>query len=143
MVVVDITKNNMTEELEQKIKEGVEKLPKGAQEVMNNFDWVKISEEIGKKNLLDDDEINILQNEIGLILIETNKPDMLTINIENNVGTSKNEAIKISEEVNQKIFRPMFDKMQLIVKNKLKSQTPKWDQSVNFIISGGDYSNFI
>ena len=84
----------MTEELKQKIKEGIEKLPKEAQEVMNTFDWVKISEEIGKKNLLDDSEINILQKEIGLILIETNRPDMLTINIEDNIGTSKNEAIK-------------------------------------------------
>lgn len=133
----------MTEELKQKIKEGLVKLPKEAQEVMNAFDWVKISEEIGKKNLLDDNEVNIIQNEIGLILIEANRPDMLTINIENNVGTSKNEAIKIGEEISEKIFKPMFGKMQLIVKDSMSSKNPKWDKRINFILSGGDYSNFL
>ena len=100
----------MTEELKQKIKEEMVKLPKEAQEVINTFDWVKISEEIGKKNLLDDDEVNILQSEIGLILIETNRPDMLTIKIEDNIGTSKNEAIKIEKEIREKIFTPMLKK---------------------------------
>lgn len=133
----------MTEELKKTIKEGITKLPKEAQEVMNAFDWITISYEIGKKYLLDENEINILQNEIGLVLIENNDQNLLTLNIENNVGTSKNEAVKIAEEISEKIFKPMFEKMELIVKNKIKNTTPKWDQSVNFIISGGDYSSFI
>ena len=65
----------MTEELKQTIKNGVEKLPKEIQEVVNNFDWLKVSEEIGKRNLLDEFEINILQNEIGLVLIESKRQD--------------------------------------------------------------------
>ncbi|MFA6354929.1 MAG: hypothetical protein WCW65_00685 [Candidatus Paceibacterota bacterium] len=133
----------MTEELKQKIKEGLERLPKEAQDVMNTFEWLKIVEEIGKKYLIDESEINILQGEIGFILIETNSPDMLAINIENNIGTSKNEALKITDEVTQKIFKPMIELVHSSAKNKSKAHTPRWEQRIGFILSGGNYSAFL
>ena len=133
----------MTDELKQTIKNGVEKLPKEIQGVFNDFDWLKISEEIGKKYLLDENEINILQNEIGLVLIEDKDKEILSLNIENNVGTSKNEAVKIAEEIEQKIFKPMIKKIELSVKNNMSSKNPSWKQRVNFIVSGGNYSAFM
>jgi hypothetical protein len=133
----------MNDELKQTIKSGVEKLPKEIQEVINVFDWVKVSEEICKRNLLDEVEVNILQNEIGLVLIETKNQDVLALNIENNVGTTKNESIKISEEINQKIFTPMKEKINSLIKNNLYSKTQSWDKTINFIISGGNYSSFL
>lgn len=133
----------MTDELKQIIKKGLEKLPKEIQGIVNDFDWIKISEEIGKKYLLDENEINILQNEIGLVLIEDKDKEILSLNIENNVGTSKNEAVKIAEEIEQKIFKPMLNKIELSVKNNMSSKNPNWEQRVNFIVSGGDYSVFI
>lgn len=133
----------MTDELKQKIKYGVEKLPREIQDVLNTFDWVKISEEIGKKYLLDEDEINILQNEISLVLIGVNNQEILSLNIENNVGTSKNDAVEITQEIDAKIFEVMAEQIQSSIKDKLTSKNPRWDQRVNFILSGGDYSSFI
>ena len=97
----------MTEKLKNIIKEEMAKLPKENQEAINTFDWVNIAEEIGKKYLLDESEINDLQVETLLILIGLEDPDLYANNIENNVGTSKDEANKIAEEVIQKIFVPI------------------------------------
>lgn len=133
----------MTEKLKQIIKDESLKLPKELREVIDSFDWVKISEEIGKLNLLDETEINDLQIEVSLALVGLEEHDSLALNIENNVGTSKIEAVKISNEVNQKIFDPMFEKMEEITKNKVHTYDPSWEQTINFIISGGDYSAFI
>jgi len=133
----------MTEKLKQIIKDELVKLPKESQEVIDTFDWVKISEEIGKLNLLDETEINDLQIEVSLALVGLEEQDSLALNIENNVGTSKNEAVKISNEVNQKIFNPILEKMEEITKNKTITYNPNWKQTINFIVSGGDYSVFI
>lgn len=132
----------MTEKLKQIIKEELIKLPEESQEVINTFDWGTISEEIGKKYLLDNNEINGLQTEIFLVLSGIVEEDFLSLNIENRVGTSKNEAIKITEEVNQQIFKPMLEQLELLVKNNLNSKNQSWEQRINFIISGGDYSVF-
>ena len=59
----------MTEKLKQIIKEETAKLPKESQDVINVFDWGTISEEIGKKYLLNENETNDLQVETLLILI--------------------------------------------------------------------------
>ena len=133
----------MTEKLKQIIKDESAKLSKELQEVINTFDWGTISEEIGKKYLLTEDEINGLQVEIGLVLLGIVEEHFLSLNIEDRVGTSKNEAIKITEEINQKIFNPMLEKRAEITKNKMFTYNPNWKQRVNFIISGGDYSVFI
>lgn len=133
----------MTEKLKQIIKDELVKLPKESQEVINTFDWGTISEDIGKKYLLNENEINGLQVEIALVLLGIVEEDSLSLNIESRVGTSKNEAIKIIEETNQKIFNPMLEKIEEITKNKARTQNPNWNQRVDFIISGGDYSVFI
>lgn len=133
----------MTEKLKQKIKEEMISLPKESQDVLNTFDWEKISEEIGKKYLLDESEINDLQVETGLVLVGLVEVDEYTLNVENNVGTSKNEAEKIIEEVNKKIFNPIADIISKNIENKLKDNNPNYKQTLNFILSGGDYSVFM
>ena len=133
----------MTDKLKQIIKEEVVKLPKEKQEAIDSFDWVSISENIGKKYLLSEDEINDLQTETLLILVGLENPNLYALNIENNVGTSKNEAEKIVEEVNQRRFTPISNLFVENVKNsgKVKNAGPK--QTLDFILSGGDYSAFI
>lgn len=133
----------MTEKLKQTIKEEIEKLPKENQEVITSFGWEKISEEIGKKYLLTESEINDLQVETLLILTGIQSLDSYSINIENEVGTSKEKASEMAGEMLQKIFIPIND---LIVENIKKSERmkdPKWDQNLDFILSGGNYSTFL
>jgi len=133
----------MTEKLKNIIKEEMAKLPKENQEAINTFDWVNIAEEIGKKYLLDESEINDLQVETLLILIGLEDPDLYANNIENNVGTSKDEANKIAEEVIQKIFVPINGILIEDIKKSGKSKNPNTEQTLNFILSGGDYSSFL
>ena len=133
----------MTKELQQKMSEEIAKLPKYNQEAINSLDWGDISWKIGKRNLLTESEINDLQIETGLILIGLSELDLFVVNIEKNTGTTKVESEKISTEIYEEIFKPIAEQMEIMIKDKIKSQNPKWDQRINFILSGGDYSNFV
>ena len=133
----------MTEKLQKIVKEEISKLPKENQQAINAFDWVKITEEIGKKYLLDESEINDFQVETLLILIGLEDPDSYARNIENEIGTSREKASEISEEVFQKIFIPINDLLVENIKKSEKIKDPKWDQNLDFILSGGNYGAFV
>ena len=133
----------MTEKLKQIIKEELVKLPKDSQDAINSLDWASIAEEIGKKSLLTESEINNLQTETFLVLIGLEDLDSYTLNIENEIGTSKNEAGKIASEAMEKIFTPISNLMEEKIKNNIKNKNPAWDQNINFVLSGGDYFAFL
>ena len=133
----------MLEELQQITKEQIAKLPKESQDAINSFDWGNIVAEIGKKYLLDEDEITDLQTETLLVLIGLEYGEFYAQNIENEVGTSKNEADKIAEEAYQKIFLPISDILVEKIKRNEKVKNPNLEQSIDFILSGGDYSAFL
>ncbi len=133
----------MTEKLQQTIKEMVDRLPKETQNAISTFNWAEIVEEIGKKYLLDEDEINDLGVETFLVLIGLADSALYAINIEDNVGTTKNDATKMATEVFEKIFVPISNIIEENIKKNLKSKDPNLQQSLDFILSGGDYSAFI
>jgi hypothetical protein len=128
--------------LQQKMNEKISTLPKYNQVAINSIDWGDLSWKIGKRNLLTEDEINDLQIETGLVLLGSINFETYALNIEN-IGMSKEKSLKITKEMFDEIFKPVAEKMEAMVKDKIKSQSPKWNQRVNFIISGGDYSNFV
>ncbi len=133
----------MTEKLKQKIKEGIEKLPEETQEAINSLDWVSITEAMGKKNSFTEEETSNLLVETWLVLIGDEESDSLAKNIEDEVETSNNEAEKIAEEVNQQIFTPINDILVKNIKNNLKDKSPDWEQTLDFILSGGNYAAFL
>lgn len=133
----------MTEKLKQKIKEEVAKLPKENQEAINAFGWEAISEDIGKKYLISESEINDFQVETLLVLIGLTDPEEYARHIENEIGTSKAEAEKISEEVFQKIFIPIGEAIVENIKKSDKLKNPDFNQNLDFILSGGDFSSFM
>ncbi|OGI98127.1 hypothetical protein A3H53_03100 [Candidatus Nomurabacteria bacterium RIFCSPLOWO2_02_FULL_40_10] len=133
----------MTEKLQQTIQEEVIKLPKEAQEAINFLDWIKIAEEIGKKYLLNEEEINNFQLETLLVLIGVVDPEFYAINIENQVGTTKDSANKMADEAFEKIFKPIGEKIEENIKNGMKNKNPGWEQTLNFILSGGNYATLI
>ncbi|MDD5720944.1 MAG: hypothetical protein PHT16_00645 [Candidatus Pacebacteria bacterium] len=133
----------MTEKSKKLIQEEMLNLPKEAQDAINASNWEKQSEEIGKKYLLNEDEIYTFQLETACFLLGLIDEDQYQKNIEDGIGTSKAEAEKISEEVIQKILIPIND---LFVKNIKKSDKVKnatAEQNLNFILSGGDYTAFL
>ena len=133
----------MTEKLKQKFNEEIVKMPKQIQETVSAFDWGKISAEIGEKHFLSENAINDLQVEVMLILIGITSVYDLKTNIESNVETSKNEAEKIGNELSERIFIPMANKIISNTKDKIKNTEPTWSQNMNFILSGGDYTSFL
>jgi len=133
----------MTESLKQKIKEQMQVLPKESQEAINNFDWAKISEEIGRKYFLTEDDLHNFQIVIALTLLGLEEQDMLALNIEDELGTSKNYAEKMTDEVIQKILKPIVEKLEEKTKGTLRSRPVHWQQNLDFILSGGDYTAFI
>ncbi|OGI72282.1 hypothetical protein A3C60_00815 [Candidatus Nomurabacteria bacterium RIFCSPHIGHO2_02_FULL_37_45] len=133
----------MTEKLKEIIKEEVMKLPKEMQEAMNALDWASITEEIGKKYLLNEGEINDLQAETLTVLIGLTDPDLYAIDIENEIGTTKEDAKKIVDEVSEKVFTPISNLWEENIKKNLKSKNSDAGQNLDFVLSGGDYSAFM
>ncbi|MBI2631280.1 hypothetical protein HYW73_03670, partial [Candidatus Nomurabacteria bacterium] len=133
----------MTEKSKKIIREEMLNLPKEAQEAINASNWEKISEEIGRKYLLDEDETVTFQLETASLLLGLVDEDSYPINIENEVGTSKDEAEKISKEVFEKIFTPIADKIIEKIKRSDKIKNPAFNQTLDFILSGGDYFSFM
>lgn len=133
----------MTEKLKEVIKREIGKLPEKNREVINSSNWEIISEEIGKKYLLNESETNDLQVQTLLVLIGLTDSDYYSQIIENEIGTSKDEATKISDEIFQKIFTPINNILIENIKKSEKVKKANHEQNLNFILSGGDYSSFI
>lgn len=133
----------MIEKLKQRTIDELAKLPKEIQEDINSLDWSSLSETIGKKYLPNEREIDELQAEILLVLIGIEKIDNLKTNIEINVDLTPRIASQIADELVEQIFNPIANKIEESIKNHLEYKNISWDQTVNFIVSGGDYSVFI
>ena len=133
----------MTEELQKEINSQIAILPKEMGEVVGDYNWQNISEEIAKKYFFDEDNINSIQAEICLVLLGLEYIDDLASNIENNVVTAKNEAENMTKEFIEKIFTPTAQKLEDIIKNNLGMKKIHWQQNLDFILSGGDYTAFI
>src|SRR3989344_8779152 len=100
----------MTDKLNQIIKDEIARLPREGQDVINSLDWIKIAEEVGKKYLLNESEMNDFQVETLLIILGLEDGGFYASNIEKNVGTSRQESEKMVDEVSKKILAPMYKK---------------------------------
>ena len=133
----------MTEELKKTIKEELANLPQEGQDAINAVDWVKITEEIGKKFNLEDDEVGDLQTETLLVLIGATDLEFYAVNIENHVNTTKDTANALADEVSKKVFIPIKDILEENVKKSVGNKNLDPEQNLNFILSGGNYSSLI
>ena len=126
----------MTEKLKQTIQEEVAKLPKEHQDAINAFAWTAVAEDIGKKHLLTDDEVNNFQVETLIVLVGLTDLESYVRNIENNIGMSKEEAEEMTKEVLEKIFMPIINKMP-------ESITSKWENPPEEAGAGEHTETFI
>ncbi|MFA6520119.1 MAG: hypothetical protein WCT44_00755 [Candidatus Paceibacterota bacterium] len=133
----------MTDKLKQIIEREVGKLPKEDREIISTFGWEKISEEIGTRYLINEGEVNDFQVQILLVLVGIEDASLFALHIENEIGTSKKEAEKISDEVFEKIFIPIAEKLEENLKKSDKVKNANWQQNLDFVLSGGDYSSFV
>lgn len=133
----------MNNQLKKTIEEEIAKMPIEIQSAINSVDWITVSEEIGKKHLLDEEDIVNVQTEIVYVLIGIEHITSLATNIEYKINISKNESEKISLEILEKICQPIAEKLTENIKNTIKDKKTTWQQNINFILSGGDYSVFL
>lgn len=133
----------MNNKLQQTIKEEIIKIPKDRQKVINSLDWIKTTEEIGKKYLLNDDNITNFQTETMLVLFGLEDPSLYEINVRDNVVLTEEKAKQIVDEAVQKIFIPINNVFIANIKKSGRAQNADAAQNLNFILSGGDYSAFL
>ncbi|MFA6386651.1 MAG: hypothetical protein WCW04_02700 [Candidatus Paceibacterota bacterium] len=133
----------MTEKLAQTIKEDLVKLPLEAQKAITSSGWEEITEMIGRKYSLLDDDVNIIQLEVGLVLLGYNKISMFAQNIRSSAVLDEETAMNISKELDERVFTPIEQSMQSLIKINPHYKNVNWDQTINFIVSGGDYSVFL
>jgi len=130
----------MTNELKNKINVELKNLPSDIQEAVNSVDWVDTLGEIGKNHLLVEKEVEILQIETFLVILGMVNEETYITNIEDRAGTTKKESVLIFEDVLSQIFSPMARAYEEIIKKSSSSKNSKWDQNVDFFMSGGDYT---
>lgn len=130
----------MTEELTQIIKRELAKLPEEHRRAIESLSWESITAEVGKIHLLTNEEITALQTEVLIGLIGLTYPATFVTDIEDNVGTTKEEANKIANELGEKIFYPVILGVEEAAKDKIEKSNLNWKDNVSFVLSGGNYS---
>lgn len=133
----------MTEQLKQISKDEIKKLPEEIQKAINSVDWAEASKRVGLKYLLTDEEINKLQTEVLLVLISTEYLTDLKLNIEINLGLNTDLSEKIGAELLKQVFLIISNETNKNIRENLAYKNISWDQSLKFIVSGGDYSVFL
>jgi hypothetical protein len=59
------------------------------------------------------------------------------------LGLTRKDASNIFREIKEQILDPVSKKIIASIKKEAELNNTNWDKRVNFILSGGDYTNFI
>ncbi len=130
----------MNEKIKQLLLEEMLKLPKDLQTAINSFDWLKACEELGTKYSLTEQEINDFKAETGLVLVGLVDIDFYASTIEDNLLLTNEDSKNIAKDAEEKIFIPIANKREELIKNNIKNKELPWTDSMLFVLSGGDYS---
>lgn len=135
----------MVEKLQQIAKEKIGELPQEMQTAIAACDWPGISEEIGKKYLPLESQVNSLQTQILLVLLGLVDPVLMAESIETFVdNVSKEESEKIATEIIEKILDPIGERIGAeIMANPEIVNSADLNRNVGFILSGGNYGEFL
>jgi hypothetical protein len=132
----------MKQELKKEIDNMMLEIPERNRLAINSIKWAEMTEEISKKYYLDDEEKNILLAEVSLVLLGVNDYGFLKIATED-LGLTRKDASNIFREIKEQILDPVSKKIITSIKKEAELNNTNWDKRVNFILSGGDYTNFI
>jgi hypothetical protein len=132
----------MKQELKKEIDNMMLEIPERNRLAINSIKWAEMTEEISKKYYLDDEEKNILLAEVSLVLLGVNNYEFLKIAMED-LGLTQSEISNIFREIEEKIFNPISKKIIDSIKKEAGLENTSWNKRIDFILSGGDYTNFI
>jgi hypothetical protein len=141
----------MDPEIEEIIKRQMKKLPIEVRKLFVNLELSNRVENIGKKNGLNPEQIETLQTEVTLVMLGLVLPDDFPNELENNLKIDVVKLDNIVNDVRQQLFRDVKEKLEEAygkIEDDLEGaeniyENANWQQNLNFILSGGDYSAFI
>ena len=128
--------------LQNTIKEQSVVIPKEIQEVILDFWWMDEIEKICSKYSLTEEEIYNLQVEMSIYLLGFELKNLKSL-IEEITYLDNEKLESITKEFEEKITKPIINKLEEKLKEKITKKEPKWHQNINFSISGGNYIYFI
>ena len=132
----------MKPELKEEINKIMLGIPERNRLAISSIDWAHVTKEIGEKYYLNEEELDLLMVETALVLLGLKDYDLFKLAIED-MGLSQNDIRSIAKETEDKIFNPISKKIIASIKKEAELNNTNWDKRVNFILSGGDYTNFI
>ncbi len=95
------------------IQQCYEASPADIKRAVDNFlEKLETTEYIGKKNGLDEKKVSDLQIEIYLTLLGISPLSEFRINLTRRIGTTYDQALKISSEINSQIFSPVLETLK-------------------------------
>ena len=132
----------MKEEIKIEIDKIMANLPERDRQAINSMDWASKVTETAERQGLERDEIDLVIVETALVLLGLNDQDTFKENLEE-LALSDTDLDKMISKISNQIFTPIARQIELKIKEEAKTNNPDWQKRVNFILSGGDYTNLI
>lgn len=117
----------------QQIKERYKTLPQDLRDVYFSEETAEKLAVIGKANNLRTDQIGLLADETGLVMLGLTSTSEYIPNLAKRLGIDKELAKKVAEEVNSQIFSQMREAMQKIHGAQDRPASPKQGEPQNKI----------
>ncbi len=143
----------MNSEIENIIKEQMKILPVEVIDVLASPAWTEKILNIGKKNGLNEEELGTLQLETSLVMLGLTHPDSYVEELKNHLKVSEIKTDNIVNEINRELSNGIREKLISIfndsliskeeIKKNIQGKKTTFDQNLNFILSGGDYTVFL
>ena len=96
----------------EQIKERLDNLPPHLKEVMGSTETSKTIRTISQKHKLHIDQMGILSEEIGLVMLGLTRPNEFMYKIEKRLNISSDLAKEITKEINEEIFIKIREELQ-------------------------------
>lgn len=143
----------MNPEIEKIIKEQMKILPPEVINILADPAFGEKIINIGKKNILNEVQLVILQQETNLVLLGLVHPDEYENELKNRLKIDEMKVNNILSDVNREILGGVREKLVGLFnvsdesltyeERKALEKKANWKQNLDFILSGGDYSVFM
>ncbi len=143
----------MDPETEKIIKKQIEKLPLEIRSLIANHVLENKISNIGKRNGLSEEQIGTLQVETNLIILGLVPTDEYQNELKDHLKIDSLKLDTVIADMGKEILDGIQEKLNEIynkldeddikeIKENMKNKNQSWNQNVNFVLSGGDYSAF-
>ncbi len=102
----------MSRYIQQELEERYQKLPRILQEAIFNVDVANKIFALGRRFNLTIEKIGFVAEEVGYVILGFTKPEKFTEVLADRLGAGREEATKIAQEIDQRIFLPLREALK-------------------------------